>query len=177
VEKKAIFTVDWEDYYNAVEAIEKWPFCKNLIEEPTLYLLDLLDEYNIKAIFYVLGYTRDTNIDLYEEIEASGHVIGSHGYWHGHNEKEDGLFRSPYWDCTPLPGLCGGFFFRTLPYKILKCEINRTDMFYIHPHDIMLSHPILSNMLFNFKRHFGLKGAREKLERLCKEIKWDDPTN
>ena len=47
----AIFTVDWEDWYNAVIQREKWDNCEDLIEEPTLYLLDLLDKYHVKDAF------------------------------------------------------------------------------------------------------------------------------
>ena len=115
---EVLFTVDWESWFNATEPKEKWNDLETLVKEPTIYLLNQLDKYRVRAIFYVLGWLRDKEPKLYEEIKTRGHIIGSHGYWHGHNEKEEGLFRSPYWDTTPLPGICGGFFLRILPYRL-----------------------------------------------------------
>lgn len=171
------FTVDWEDWYNAVIDKSLWNQVKRNSEifENTLYLLRVLDEHKIKAIFYILGHTRDVNHFAYKAIVSAGHTIGSHGYWHGHNEhSESELFRSPYWDTTPLPGLCGGFFFRLLPLWLIKREIKRTGIFYLHPHDIMLIHPNLKNPILNWKRKVGLKHARGKLERLLNEVSFSN---
>jgi len=64
---------------------------------------------------------------------------------------------------------------RFLPYWLWKMFVLIQRQVYVHPHDIMLYHPKLSDPLLNWKRHVGLKTAREKLERLLSEVKFDDP--
>jgi len=171
---RCTFEVHWEDFYNAIYPREIWNQISRNSEllENTLYLLRILEENKIKATFYILGHTRDANRGIYKAIVKSGHEMGSHGYWHEHNEKGTGLFRSPYWDTTPLPGLCGGFFFRSLPLWLVKHEVKRTGVFFLHPHDIMVNHPPIKNIFLNWKRHVGLKNARQKLERLIKDVNW-----
>jgi peptidoglycan/xylan/chitin deacetylase (PgdA/CDA1 family)/GT2 family glycosyltransferase len=54
-------------------------------EPYTSELLDILDEYNVKATFFVVG----ENVELYPEtakrIVAEGHVLGNHSYSHNAN--------------------------------------------------------------------------------------------
>jgi polysaccharide deacetylase family protein (PEP-CTERM system associated) len=45
-------------------------------------LLDLLDEYNTKATFFVLGKLAEKYPELIREISENGHEIGSHSYSH-----------------------------------------------------------------------------------------------
>ena len=137
--------------------------------------MDRLKHYKIKAVFYVLGWLKFKEPDLYREIVTNGHIIGCHGYWHKHNETSDKpLFRSPYWDTTPMPWPpAGGFFLRAMPYPYLKWAVGKSGQMWIHPHDLDEGHPRLDNKLLDFKRHIGLKNSRNKLERLLKEIEWD----
>ena len=171
-----IFTVDWETYFNAVIPKEEWWKFSLEIEEPTHYLLSLFEKHKIKSIFYVLGWLKNENPDLFNEIVREGHKIGSHGYWHERNEHQNGLFRSPYWDKTPIPWPpSGGFFFRFMPFWYIKWAIKRSGMFWIHPHDIMKDHPRLDDSWLNWKRHVGIRNSRAKLERLLKEVKFSEP--
>ena len=48
----------------------------------TTQILDILDQYNIKATFFVLGYMIDRNPDVLIDIYNRGHVIGNHSYSH-----------------------------------------------------------------------------------------------
>lgn len=50
--------------------------------ESTPLWLDLLKEYNIKAIFFLLGEKCERYPELVDQIKNEGHVIGSHGYAH-----------------------------------------------------------------------------------------------
>lgn len=50
--------------------------------ESTLWILNLLDQYNAKATFFCLGKNVATYPDLFEEIRKRGHAIGSHGMNH-----------------------------------------------------------------------------------------------
>lgn len=55
------------------------------IAENTIAILDVLDQYDIKATFFVLGYNVNKNPDLLREIAARGHVIACHSYSHDYD--------------------------------------------------------------------------------------------
>lgn len=48
----------------------------------TPWLLDILDEYGVRATFFVTGVMAERNPDLVREMAARGHVIGNHTYTH-----------------------------------------------------------------------------------------------
>lgn len=56
-------------------------------------ILDILDEYGVKATFFVTGEEADTNPDRYKAIVDRGHTIGIHSYSHVYSDiyksKED----------------------------------------------------------------------------------------
>ncbi len=45
-------------------------------------ILDILDEYGVKATFFVLGKEKDSDIELYKRIVDEGHTLGMHSYSH-----------------------------------------------------------------------------------------------
>lgn len=45
-------------------------------------ILDLLDDYDIKASFYVPGYVAETHEELVLDIKSRGHELAHHGYMH-----------------------------------------------------------------------------------------------
>lgn len=47
-------------------------------------VLDILDKYNIKATFFVLGALCDDNSDILKDVEKDGHSIGIHTYSHNY---------------------------------------------------------------------------------------------
>ena len=51
-------------------------------KEVTPYILDILDKYNIKATFFVLGTNVSNNPDILKRAYESGHYIANHGYSH-----------------------------------------------------------------------------------------------
>lgn len=54
----------------------------------TVYdILDILDEYEAKATFFIGGSWADDNIDCVREIYNRGHELGSHGYFHKDHAK------------------------------------------------------------------------------------------
>lgn len=171
----AVFTVDWEDYQHALHFD-----AESKIHGPTMFLLDLLVKYEVKATFYILGRCHLANLDSYREIKDRNHNIAWHGFYHDRKERNvmpEMDFRSPYWSGTPMPmPPSGGFFFRFMPFWYVKWAVEKSGVFWIHPHDLMEDHPQLKNPFLNWKRHVGLNGARAKLDRLLSEVKWDDPT-
>ena len=160
--------MDWEDWN---DALHTEGVGQDLISEPTLYLLDLLDQYRIKAIFYTLFITELKYLHLHDSIVERGHVIKSHGLLHYRNQRM--ADRQPY----QFLGFCGGFWMRFLPYWLWKFFVLVQKHCYVHPHDLMRHHPVVSNRLLNWKRQFGLKQSRLKLERLFSEVKFDQPSD
>lgn len=129
-------------------------------------LFHLLDKYNITPHVYELrDWWRENNPPgWFWKLKIKwSHQWKSHGEHHYYDEKAD---RSPYFNQEGLPGLCGGFFFRILPLFIIRKEVERTGIFYIHPHDVDICHPRLSSPWMDFKRRVGTKGALAKLEKL-----------
>ena len=45
-------------------------------------ILKLLDDYDIKATFYIPGYVAENYEDMVREIVRKGHEVGHHGYMH-----------------------------------------------------------------------------------------------
>lgn len=155
VENCPIFTIDLEDWNDALHIEENTHTSLYVMDR----LLEILHDYKVRAVIYKLEY-----IDFY----SRDHVIRSHGRYHRWWEIAD---RRPY----QWLGFTGGFWFRVLPFWFIKWQVKKQGVFYIHPHDLDLNHPKLSNPILNWKRHVGLKGAWKKLERLLQEVKFGDP--
>ncbi len=83
---KHIFTVDLEDWFHTAfrEAPNEteWDLFESRIEARTLDLLHVLDKYDARATFFVLGWIAKKYPDLILEISEKGHEIGIHGYGH-----------------------------------------------------------------------------------------------
>jgi len=169
----ALFTVDWEPWYSFKPYGKFWEDNDPLVEEPTHYILDLLRRHEIKAIFYCVGWLKHRCPLLFSKIESEGHVIGDHTYYHrGPGSFEP--FRAPRW-AGEKRLYSGGFFLRAMPYAWLKREVEKTGVFFVHPHDLLWEHPCCGNKLKTFERRIGLKTSRDKLERLCREVVWNEP--
>lgn len=168
---EALFTVDWE-CWDSFRPWQKWERV-NLIEEPTHYFLDLFRRHQIKAIFYCVGLLAEKKNKLFNHIKSEGHLVGDHSYFHSSNDARWTYpYRAPRWKGEKRL-YSGGFWFRLMPYKWTKREVEKTGIFFVHPHDVMLEHPGCG--LRTFDRRIGLKTSRDKLESLCREIKWRDP--
>ena len=55
-------------------------------EEVTTHILDILDKYNIKATFFVLGNRVKANPEILQREYNSGHYIANHGYSHKYSK-------------------------------------------------------------------------------------------
>ncbi len=56
---------------------------------PSIYtneILDILDKYQVKATFFVIGKTDDESKELYKRIVKEGHTLGMHSYSHQYNK-------------------------------------------------------------------------------------------
>ena len=80
-------TVDVEDYFH-VSAFAKsidqndWDKHPLRVEKNTRRLLDLFDECEVKATFFVLGWVAARARDLIKDIADRGHEVACHGFSH-----------------------------------------------------------------------------------------------
>jgi len=80
-------SVDVEDYYH-VSAFEKairyedWGLHEYRVERNTYRVLDLLEEYNLKATFFILAWVAERSPTIIRAITKGGHEVASHGYAH-----------------------------------------------------------------------------------------------
>lgn len=80
-------TVDVEDYFQVsafADNIEQheWDEHPLRVEDNTYKLLDLFDEYQVKATFFILGWVAERKRELVHEIAKRGHEVACHGYSH-----------------------------------------------------------------------------------------------
>jgi polysaccharide deacetylase family protein (PEP-CTERM system associated) len=80
-------TVDVEDYFHVsalAKAVprEKWSSMEFRAIESTRLLLEMFDEAEVKATFFVLGWVADRAPDLIREISRQGHEVACHGWSH-----------------------------------------------------------------------------------------------
>lgn len=52
----------------------------------TLRILEILDEYDVKATFFVTGKAADSHPELYQAIVDGGHTLGMHSFSHRYSE-------------------------------------------------------------------------------------------
>jgi polysaccharide deacetylase family protein (PEP-CTERM system associated) len=80
-------TVDVEEHFQ-VSAFDRvipraaWESFDSRVERNTHRLLDIFDEFNVRATFFVLGWVARQQPQLVREIAARGHEVASHGYGH-----------------------------------------------------------------------------------------------
>jgi len=80
-------SIDVEDYFH-VSAFERyikredWDNYSLRVEDNTVKILDLLDEFSVKATFFILGWVAERRPLLVKEIHRRGHEIACHGYGH-----------------------------------------------------------------------------------------------
>lgn len=87
VKNRHLLTVLVEDYFH-VGAFENliqqrnWSNFEPRYEQNTQKTLDLLDEFDTKATFFVLGWIAEQNPGLIRQITERGHEVASRGYYH-----------------------------------------------------------------------------------------------
>ena len=76
-------------YYGGKEEHSQVGLTFNVYEATNnvLKILDILDEYEAKATFFIGGSWADDNVDCVREIFNRGHELGSHGYFHKDHSK------------------------------------------------------------------------------------------
>lgn len=84
---KNIFTVDVEEFHHRI-CYRKY-FSQKKINKNynssligTRKIMEILEEYNVKGTFFILGDTARHNPELVKEIDERGHELASHGFSH-----------------------------------------------------------------------------------------------
>lgn len=80
-------TIDVEDWFcvetfRAQFPFETWDKQKTRILSNIVRTLEILDDYHVKATFFVLGWIAEKFPDVVGHLHSRGHEIGSHGYAH-----------------------------------------------------------------------------------------------
>ncbi|MFH1097987.1 MAG: XrtA system polysaccharide deacetylase [Candidatus Desantisbacteria bacterium] len=75
---------DVEDWYHSVASIpfEEWDRYEDRLVLNMNKILRILDEYGIKATFFILGCVADKYPEMVKSLHKEGHEIASHGYNH-----------------------------------------------------------------------------------------------
>jgi polysaccharide deacetylase family protein (PEP-CTERM system associated) len=84
---KNCLSIDVEDYFqvNAFARYirqDQWDTFPLRVDTNTRRILDILDTFDIKATFFVLGWVAERLPALVKEIHGRGHEIACHGYGH-----------------------------------------------------------------------------------------------
>ncbi len=86
-----IFSIDFEDWFHAygnknqiieVSRTDPSTYQNSIVEEGCEKLLDILDKFNTKSTFFILGSIAKYNKKIIKKIYDRGHEIGSHGNNH-----------------------------------------------------------------------------------------------
>ncbi len=81
------FSIDVEDYFQ-VSGFESrvargdWDNRPSRVVKNTRRLLEMLEKHRVTATFFVLGWVAEKFPELVADIDAGGHEIGTHSYWH-----------------------------------------------------------------------------------------------
>ena len=85
--RQHLLTVGLDDYYHAqalkgVISRSQWYRFESRLQANTERALELLDECNAKATFFVMGWVAERRPEIVREVVRRGHEIASQGYCH-----------------------------------------------------------------------------------------------
>jgi peptidoglycan/xylan/chitin deacetylase (PgdA/CDA1 family) len=82
---RLLLSIDFEDWHQLVHrrlGFADWDRPHAALERQTAFLLDVLDELDARATFFLLGMTVANHRDVVAEIARRGHEPACHGYTH-----------------------------------------------------------------------------------------------
>jgi polysaccharide deacetylase family protein (PEP-CTERM system associated) len=84
---RVALSIDVEDWFHAANLAravprERWDACEQRVERNTMRLLDILEEAEVRATFFVLGWVAERCPLLVRRIAEAGHEVACHGYGH-----------------------------------------------------------------------------------------------
>ena len=80
-------TIDVEDYFHvsnfsSLVSFDDWTALESRVVENTRRTLRLLEKYDVRATFFVLGWVAEYHPEIVLEIHKDGHEVACHGYSH-----------------------------------------------------------------------------------------------
>jgi polysaccharide deacetylase family protein (PEP-CTERM system associated) len=80
-------SVDVEDYFHVsvfdgIVPRSAWAGMESRVEANTRRLLDIFDEFGVRATFFVLGWVAERHPQIVRDIAGRGHEVASHGHAH-----------------------------------------------------------------------------------------------
>ena len=80
-------TFDIEDWFHILDHPEtanpsSWDKFESRIDHGVGLILDLMDKHDLKGTFFCLGWIAEKHPHIIKRIDASGHHIGTHSYYH-----------------------------------------------------------------------------------------------
>jgi len=87
-------TIDVEDYFHVAAFAEnigreKWGEMQCRVEANTQKIINLFDQHDIKATFFILGWVAERYPDIVRLIHDGGHEVACHGFSHQLIYKQD----------------------------------------------------------------------------------------
>jgi polysaccharide deacetylase family protein (PEP-CTERM system associated) len=83
---KHIFTIDLEDWFHVISPqapkVDTWEQQEPRVKVSTEKILSMLERFETRATFFVLGWIAERYPELVREIDRRGHEIANHGYQH-----------------------------------------------------------------------------------------------
>jgi peptidoglycan/xylan/chitin deacetylase (PgdA/CDA1 family) len=124
---RLLLSIDFEDWHQLVHrrlGFREWDRPHTALERQTAHLLDLLDELDAHATFFLLGMTVANHRDLVAEIVRRGHEPACHGYAHArvYEQTPDELRADLERAVDTISGATGR---RPLAYRAPAFSINR----------------------------------------------------
>jgi len=157
----SVFTVDLEDWYQGIEIdIDHWEQYTPRIHNGMDPLLELLQDSNTKATFFILGFQAEQTPDLIRKIAGLGHDIASHGYSHRFvYQQTPAQFQTELRKSKAiLEDICGQ---KVIGYRAPFFSITQESLWAL---DILLEEGFLyDSSLFPVKNYrYGIPGARRE---------------
>jgi len=87
INPRTIITVDVEEWFHGHNyldhvPVDQWDSQESRVRQGMDICLDLLNRHQVKATFFVLGWTAERHPDVVRDIVAAGHEIACHSYSH-----------------------------------------------------------------------------------------------
>ena len=84
---KHALSFDIEDWFHIVDIPELedtslWDTRISIVEDKTNLILSIVEEYDVKATFFVLGWIAKKYPQIPKRIVEAGHELGTHSFWH-----------------------------------------------------------------------------------------------
>lgn len=157
------------------------------IPEVTPKVLAILEKYQVKATFFMVGENVDKHPEVYEQVVKAGHSVGNHTYNHikgwrcttatylGNVEQcqerigDTNLFRPPYGKATWLQRRM----LHLMGYKLIYWDILTRDYDkHVTPEQMLrlIQRETREGSIINF--HDSLKSNERMLEVLPQAIEW-----